>query len=1027
MTAAMLHRKGFKNSMLLFAAIHISIALNGQTTIQPVAPSVPTSPQAAAFSKYGDIEINHSTGIPDISIPLFEINHRGYKVPLTLKYNPLPLRPGYNYDVYGHGWGLSVSSCISRTIEYLPDEWKDFKIETDKLSDRYESHKADIMKINLGHDIFNAVLPDGSSFEFVMHRGVNGLEYIVSNNRSVKISCSYSTANIRSFTVTDEHGIVYIFDGADTPYRGLGAPSSLYYDSYVSWQLSSIQLPNSTEPIVFSYGASMESKYKQYAKEAAVLLRYGLEYDSFRGRAIAIENAQTYCYKMKLLTSIEYGSTSIGLIYRSGASNVEHNYVNRILIKDNNHLIRNIQLDKSMHSYSRTGNMNDSIAKLNKITISGESGEPMVYECTYTSNGVYFAGTDHWGYLNGSDVQHDIGNFNVFISFDYNFIQHAPVAITKLTKSPQELCPYEKIRLSSRSYEPRAPLGPDSHGILCRLKYPSGGYTDFEFENHKFLTSTSVTGDYIQDKSKRRAINAGGFRIRRIVNYTAEDSVADVKCYGYGAADSSFTHTGLGEAVVDPNVLAYANYTSGAHFPLRYMLLGLSPTGQNENFSNPFTLSPTTQGVWGWECTFTVENFRRILNGRTPVVYSEVTEYHGDIFTYPYSADNTIGKTVYKYDIYDNVKFFEEPEYYGNNLSYAPKKYRYNILTEKTDYMYENQKYRIVKQEGFQWRKDYRYVMGYQYTNAYHTDHVPANASLYSFFTSKYYYLGSTLLTSHEIKTYAQKVYTDTYYYITEKEKYDYNVRGQLIEKILSSKRFGNIKTTYTYPVINANETTSAVIQNMVNKNIISPVLEEKSSSDLLPSGNSAFRNISGAKVEYGIFSVGNSTLYLPAKLYELNRFPNSDSVSGDEVLSYSEQGNPREVISKDGVHTVYLWGYNDRYLIAEIKNATFSQVSLAVSTVFGMTIDALSQAVAPDVAKLSSLRKNANLKEAFVSTFTYQPLVGVTSMTEPSGMTTYYNYDGWGRLKETYYYEGNVVSSDKKRTLQQYEYHYRN
>ena len=115
-------RKILRNCILLFAVIHISIALNGQTVIQPVAPSVPTSPQAEAFKKYGDFEINYSTGIPDISIPLFEINHRGYKLPITLKYNPQPLRPGYNYDVYGHGWGLSVSSCISRTIEYIPDE-----------------------------------------------------------------------------------------------------------------------------------------------------------------------------------------------------------------------------------------------------------------------------------------------------------------------------------------------------------------------------------------------------------------------------------------------------------------------------------------------------------------------------------------------------------------------------------------------------------------------------------------------------------------------------------------------------------------------------------------------------------------------------------------------------------------------------------------------------------------------------------------------------------------------------------------
>lgn len=197
----MLHNKILRSGILFFAAIHISIVLNGQTAIQPVAPSVPTSPQAEAFKKYGDFEINYSTGIPDISIPLFEINHRGYKLPIILKYNPQPLRPGYNYDVYGHGWGLSVNSCISRTIEYLPDEWRDFKLETDKLSNSFEVYRrgGGITNINLGHDIFNAVLPDGSSFEFVVRRGTDGLEYIVSDSRSVQISCSHSSSNINSF------------------------------------------------------------------------------------------------------------------------------------------------------------------------------------------------------------------------------------------------------------------------------------------------------------------------------------------------------------------------------------------------------------------------------------------------------------------------------------------------------------------------------------------------------------------------------------------------------------------------------------------------------------------------------------------------------------------------------------------------------------------------------------------------------------------------------------------------------------
>jgi hypothetical protein len=102
---------------------------------------------------------------------------------------------------------------------------------------------------------------------------------------------------------------------------------------------------------------------------------------------------------MKLLTSIEYGSTSISLLYKNKTSNAEYNYVDEIRISDNNSLIRNVLLNKTIYNFSYTGTVNDPIAKLNNITISGSSVHPMVYECTYTSNGGYFAGTDHWGTL----------------------------------------------------------------------------------------------------------------------------------------------------------------------------------------------------------------------------------------------------------------------------------------------------------------------------------------------------------------------------------------------------------------------------------------------------------------------------------------------------------------------------------------------------------------------------------------------------------------------------------------------------
>lgn len=1018
--------KTLKSSILFFTAIHISAFLNGQPAIQPVVPSVPTSPQAEAFKKYGEFEINYSTGIPDISIPLFEINHRGYHLPMTLKYNPQPLHPGYNYDVYGHCWGLSVSSCVSRTIEYIPDEWKDFQLETNKLSDEFKKDLTDFTSINLGYDKFNVVLPDGSSFDFIMRKADSKLRYTVSNNRSVLISCSYNSTNINSFTIVDEQGITYTFDGADTPYRG--GNTTKFGSSYVSWQLTSIKLPHSTEKIVFSYGTMIESNFSRYIREATVLFRHDLESRPTKGSVYQVFNAQPYFYRMKLLTSISYGSTNINLTYQKKTAKANYNYVDEIKITDHDNLIRNIKLDKSIHTYSYSGNPNDSIAKLNKITISGGSSQPMVYQCRYTSNGGYFAGTDHWGFLNTSDTQNSVGRFNFFIGFNYQDIAVAPVAIAKLNKSPEDVCPYDKVRISYNSSDNRAPLGPISHGVLDILIYPTGGYTKFIFENHQFLTATDANGNYIHNKNHRRPIAAAGFRIKKVINYTSNDSIADVKHYCYGKIDNKNNHSGLGEAVVDPNILTYANYTSGTGFPLRYMLLGLNTNGQLEPFNNPFEFGTSMHSVWGWECTFSAENFRKILDGRTPVIYSEVTVYHGDIYAdQTYSPDKTVGKTVYKYDIYDimgtDTMFFERPQYYGNCQSYSPKKYRYNILTEKTDYMYEYQRYRVIRTEKNEWIKNYQYEMDYQYKNAYHTDHVPANTRLYSFFETKNYYLGGVQLRSRKTISYDHAAYG-----VTQSDFFNYNIRNQLTEKLSTdNSQWQNVKTIYTYPEISTTETTPAVIQEMVNKNIISPVLEEKSLSTLL-TGTSTFTDTGGAKVEYQSYSVGSSTLYQPSKVYELNVNGSTSSyVASAEILSYSEQGNPREVISKDGVHTVYLWSYDDRYMIAEIKNATSVQVSAAVSAVFGMTVDALSRLASPDVTKLKSLRKNSNLANAFVSTFTYQPLIGVTSMTDPAGLTVYYSYDGLGRLTETYYYEGNAISADKKRTLQQYEYHYRN
>ena len=85
-------------------------SLNIMAQGNPIVPDIPPSPQAVAFNRLGDYQVNNNYGMPDISIPLFEIDFHGYKIPLTLHYEASPLKPGYNYDVTGIGWTLSGNS-----------------------------------------------------------------------------------------------------------------------------------------------------------------------------------------------------------------------------------------------------------------------------------------------------------------------------------------------------------------------------------------------------------------------------------------------------------------------------------------------------------------------------------------------------------------------------------------------------------------------------------------------------------------------------------------------------------------------------------------------------------------------------------------------------------------------------------------------------------------------------------------------------------------------------------------------------
>jgi hypothetical protein len=137
----------------------------------------------------------------------------------------------------------------------------------------------------------------------------------------------------------------------------------------------------------------------------------------------------------------------------------------------------------------------------------------------------------------------------------------------------------------------------------------------------------------------------------------------------------------------------------------------------------------------------------------------------------------------------------------------------------------------------------------------------------------------------------------------------------------------------------------------------------------------------------------------------------------------YYSNGNIKEVSKRDGTHIVYIWGYNQSVPIAKIENATYAQVSSYVTNLQNIsnldddrTLGSLGDEGVLRTA-LNNLR--TNLSNAMVTTFTYDPLIGVTSITDPRGDVIYYQYDGFNRLETVKDKDGNVLKEN--------QYHYKN
>jgi len=166
-----------------------------------------------------------------------------------------------------------------------------------------------------------------------------------------------------------------------------------------------------------------------------------------------------------------------------------------------------------------------------------------------------------------------------------------------------------------------------------------------------------------------------------------------------------------------------------------------------------------------------------------------------------------------------------------------------------------------------------------------------------------------------------------------------------------------------------------------------------------------------------------NGTSYVPDKLYKLefaapfpvsgftyfngsardSRYGTTPEVSYDTYNTTN--GNLRQITSRDGITTAWLWDLYGNYLMAEINGATYTQVS------------SLDGKASSYESKDLWTGLNSLVPDALINTYGYYPLTGLKNATDPRGTTTKYEYDTFARLK--------LVRNDDNHLVRLYKYNY--
>lgn len=285
------------------------------------------------------------------------------------------------------------------------------------------------------------------------------------------------------------------------------------------------------------------------------------------------------------------------------------------------------------------------------------------------------------------------------------------------------------------------------------------------------------------------------------------------------------------------------------------------------------------------------------------------------------------------------------------------------------------------------------------------------------FYSGQFYYaMGKTSQGKKVVSVTIETDYDNNEVPTTQKTttySYENPAHYQLTKTEIKNSKNETLKTKLSYPQDLVSTEQTAEMQTLINQNKISQTIKTEAFINDVQTSEST------TKYEQSSATGG---LLLPKEIHSskglVETFPFNDANRKVKFTLYDTDvingvtvgnGNVLEYAPENGAPVSIIWGYNKTQPVAKIENASYSEVQPYAANIQNLSNTGNE---ADLISALNALR-NA-LPNAMVTTYTYIPLVGVSTITDPKGDTATYTYDSFGRLQSVKDSKGFIVSENQ-------------